>query len=123
MRRIRVHLLAFSVLIALSLNGEAGAAEVKVIASAAVKEAIVDRVAAFEKSSDHKVTMIWAGTEAITKRISGGEIVDVVLIAAANIDRLISEGKLVVGSRTDVAKSGIGVAVRARSAEAGHLFR
>lgn len=39
-------------------------------------------------------------------------MVDIVLIAAPNIDSLISEGRLVAGSRADVAKSGIGVAVR-----------
>jgi molybdate transport system substrate-binding protein len=91
----------------------AHAAEIKVIASAAVKDAVLDLIPAFEKSSGHKVTTIWAGTEAITKRISGGEVVDIVLIAAPNIDKLISERKLVAGSRADVAKSGIGVAVRA----------
>ena len=91
----------------------AHAAEVKVIASAAVKEIVLDLIPAFEKSSGHKVTTIWAGTEAITKRISGGEVVDIVLIAAPNIDKLISEGRLVAGSRADVAISGIGVAVRA----------
>ncbi len=91
----------------------AHAAEIKVIASAAVKEIVLDVIPAFEKSSGHKVTAIWAGTEAITKRISGGEVVDIVLIAAPNIQKLISEGRLVAGSRADVAKSGIGVAVRA----------
>ena len=47
----------------------AHAAEIKVIASAAVKEVVLDLIPAFEKSSGHKVTTIWAGTEAITKRI------------------------------------------------------
>ena len=91
----------------------AQAAEVKLIGSAAVKEAVIDLIPAFEKASGHKVTTIWAGTEAITKRISGGEVVDVVLIAAPNIDKLIAAGKLTAGSRADIAKSGIGVAVRA----------
>jgi molybdate transport system substrate-binding protein len=91
----------------------AQAAEVNVIAAAAVKEVVLGLIPAFEKSSGHKVTTIWAGTEAITRRISGGEVADVVLIAAPNIDRLISEGRLVAGSRVDVARSGIGVAVRA----------
>ena len=90
----------------------AQAAEVKLIASAAVREAVIDLIPAFEKASGHKVTTIWAGTEAITKRISGGEVVDVVLIAAPNIDKLIAAGKLAAGSRADIAKSGIGVAVR-----------
>jgi len=91
----------------------AHAAEIKVIASAAVREACLDLVRSFEKSSGHKVTTIWAGTESITKRISGGEVVDIVIIAAPNIDKLISEGKLVAGSRVDIAKSGVGLAVRA----------
>ncbi len=91
----------------------AHAAEIKVIASVAVKEVVLDLIPAFEKSSGHKVATIWSGTEAITKRISGGEVVDIVLIAAPNIDKLITEGRLVAGSRADVAKSGIGVAVRA----------
>jgi molybdate transport system substrate-binding protein len=111
MRRIGAYVL----LLALAALAPAGAlgAEVKVIASNAAKEAVLDLIPAFEKSSGHKVTMFWAGTEAITKRISGGEVVDVVLIAAPNIDKLISEKKLVTGSRTNIAKSGIGVAVRA----------
>jgi len=39
-------------------------------------------------------------------------VVDIVIIAAPNIDNLISGGKLVKGSRTDFARSGIGIAVR-----------
>ena len=37
----------------------AHAAEIKVMASAAVKEAYLDLVPAFEKTSVHKVTTIW----------------------------------------------------------------
>ena len=88
------------------------AAEVKVMAANALKPAILDLTSAFEKSSSHKVTVIWGGTEGIAKRVSGGEIVDIVIIAAPNIDKLISEGKLVAGGRADFAKSGVGVAVR-----------
>ncbi len=91
----------------------AHAAEIKVMASAAVKEAYLDLVPAFEKTSVHKVTTIWDGTANITKRIRGGEVVDIVIMAAPNIDRLILEGKLVAGSRADVARSGVGVALRA----------
>lgn len=91
----------------------AHAAEIKLLASAAVKAAVFELIPAFEEASGHKVIAVWAGTEAITKRIRGGEVVDIVLIAAPNIETLIAEGKIVAGSRADVAKSGIGVAVRA----------
>jgi molybdate transport system substrate-binding protein len=52
------------------------------------------------------------GTEAIAKRIRGGEVFDLALIASPNIDALIAEGRLAPGSRTDYAKSGVGIAVR-----------
>jgi len=97
--------------LAIGMNA-ADAAEIKVVASNAVKEAYVEIVSAFEKSSGHRVTTTWGGTEGINKRISGGEVVDIVIIAAPNIDNLISGGKLVKGSRTDFARSGIGIAVR-----------
>ena len=89
------------------------AAEVKLIASAALREAVLELVPAFENATGHKVITLWAGSEAIAKRIRGGEVADIALAAATNIDRLIAEGKLAAGSRADVAKSGIGVAVRA----------
>ena len=114
MPRISIRFLFASLaVLAVAPIGNAHAAELKVIASNASKEAVLDLIPAFERSSGHKVTMLWAGTETVTNRISSGEVVDLVLIAAPNIDKLISEGKLVSGSRTDVAKSGIGMAVRA----------
>ena len=47
-----------------------------------------------------------------TKRISDGEVYDLVILGSSNIDQLIAGGKLVAGSRADFAKTGIGVAVR-----------
>jgi molybdate transport system substrate-binding protein len=88
------------------------AAEVKVMAVNAVKEAYVELISGFEKSSGHKVTTVWGGSESIAKRIGDGEVADVVFSTAPNIDKLILAGKLVAGSRADFAKSGIGVAVR-----------
>jgi len=90
----------------------ARAAEVKLLASIAAREAVLDLLPAFERTSGHRVSVIWTGTEAAAKRIADGELADVVLIAAPSIDSLITAGRLVAGSRADVAKSGIGVALR-----------
>lgn len=95
-----------------SLATIANADEIKLMSISAVKEAVMDRVADFERSSGHKVTIIWGGTESVSKRVAGGEIVDVVLLAAPNIDKLIEDKKITAGSRADFAKTGIGVAVR-----------
>ena len=96
----------------LILAGTANAAEIKVIASPGVREIYTHLVPDFEKATGHKVTTIWDSVSAVTNRVSGGETADLVLLPAANIDRLMKEGKL-AGSRVDVATSGIGVAIRA----------
>jgi len=87
------------------------AAEIKVMHSAAVKEILLDLAPAFEKASGYRVTLIPAGSEAVGKRVGGGEVVDIVIAASTNIDRLVAGGKL--ARRVDVAKSGIGIALRA----------
>jgi molybdate transport system substrate-binding protein len=69
----------------------------------------------FEKATGHKVLVSWSGTEAITKRVADGEKVDLVVNAAQNIDRQSSDGKLIASTRTEFARSGIGVAVPASS--------
>lgn len=89
----------------------ATAAELHVFAPNAVKEPLEIIVARFEKSSGHRVVLRWAGIEAITKRVGDGETADVVVNAAQNIEKLTADGKLVDGSRTDFARSAIGVAI------------
>src|SRR5215217_9023246 len=97
--------LVAAMLAMLIISSTVQAAEIKLIAANALKEAVLELVPEFEKASGHQVTTIWGGSEGITKRITQGEAVDVVLIAAQNIDRLIGDGKL-IKDRTDVAKSG-----------------
>jgi molybdate transport system substrate-binding protein len=109
---ITLHFLRLSLALLSVAAAAVNAAEVKVIAANAVKDSLTQIVAAFEKTSGHRVTVAWGGTEAIARRVASDEIFDLVVIAGPNIDRLISDGKLAQGSRTDFAKSGVGVAVR-----------
>jgi molybdate transport system substrate-binding protein len=89
------------------------AAEITVMSSAAVKEVYLELVPQFEKASGHKVTTLWVGGLDLEKRIRAGEVVDLVILARKPIDALTAEGKLIAGSRADLARSGVGVAVRA----------
>jgi molybdate transport system substrate-binding protein len=93
-------------------SSAAGAAEIKMIASNAVKEAYSKLVPVFEKKTGHHVTTDWGGTDDIVKRTAGGEVADIVITTAAYIDDLTKQGKLVPGSHVDLAKSTIGVALR-----------
>src|SRR4030095_13601172 len=99
-----------AVAIVIGMN-TAQADEIKVMASGGVKEAYLELVPSFEKATGHKGTTIWAGTEHIGKRITEGEVVDIVITAGSLIDKLTSAGKLAASTRVDVAKAGIRGAV------------
>ena len=62
----------------------AQSAEIKVIAANALKDGYTELVAAFEKSSGHKVVTTWAGTVSATKKVSDGEVYDPVVIGSSN---------------------------------------
>jgi molybdenum ABC transporter, periplasmic molybdate-binding protein len=89
------------------------AAEIKVLASGATKEAYVELVPDFEKSSGHRVVTTWTGSANIKKQIAAGEVYDLVIVGGPEIDSFIQEGKVVPGSRVDLMKSGVGAGVRA----------
>jgi len=95
------------------LTGVATAAEIKVIGSPGTREPYTLLVPGFEKATGHKVTTTWGGVTATAKRVADGEVADVVMLPAAQIDELIKLGKIVPDSRVNVASSGIGVAIRA----------
>jgi molybdate transport system substrate-binding protein len=63
-------------------------------------------------TTNHKVVTIWSGTADIMKRVKAGESADIIIVGASSIEELIKLGKIVPGSRVDLMKSGIGVAVR-----------
>jgi molybdate transport system substrate-binding protein len=86
--------------------------EINVLSSLAHREAYLELVPQFERSSGHKVSTTWAGTLDIMKRLAAGDIFDLVIVSSTSVDELIKQGKI-VGSRVDLAKTGIGVAVRA----------
>lgn len=96
----------------LLLSATAQAAEIKLLASTAIKDAYLELIPQFEKTSGNKVTAEWGGTPDIQKRIAAGEPADVVILGSSGADELVRQGKLIPGSRVNFAKSGIGVAVR-----------
>ena len=85
---------------------------IKVMASAAFKEAYLELVPQFERASGHKVTTAWISSVDIINRVKAGEAIDMIVMAGDAIDKLIIAGKLAQGSRIDIATSWVAVAVR-----------
>ena len=101
---------------ALSLLGLAGsaasAAEVKVLTAGAFKQVLLALVADFERQTGHKVVVENDTVGGLVKRIDGGAPFDVAVLTPAAVNELSGKGKLVPGSRADLARVGIGVVVK-----------
>ena len=91
--------------------------DVKIISSGGLRAVIGELAGAFERTSGIKLTTIFNPPAAVKRRVEGGEDVDVVVLSTTLIDELIGGGKLVAASRTEVARSGLGVAVRRGAAK------
>jgi molybdate transport system substrate-binding protein len=84
--------------------------EIKVMLSAAFKEAYLELLPQFERASGHKVENLWVPSVQMMARLKGGETVDLVILSAASLDELRKAG--FISDRTDLARSGIGIAVK-----------
>ncbi|HWV42701.1 substrate-binding domain-containing protein [Pseudorhodoplanes sp.] len=89
----------------------AAAAEVKVLTAGAMKQVVLALQDEFEKQG-HKLVVDNDTAGALRKRIEGGEAFDLAVITPAVIDALGSAGKVVPGTRTNLARVAIGVMVR-----------
>jgi molybdate transport system substrate-binding protein len=82
------------------------------ISSMATREVLGELAAAFERLSGRVVAFESVGGVDAARRVASGEPFDVVVLASDAIDKLIGSGRIVAGSKADVARSGIAVAVR-----------
>jgi molybdate transport system substrate-binding protein len=101
-----------SLLVAILLAPVARGAEIKVMLSGAFTAAYNELIPQFERGTGNKIVSEFA-LASVGSRIQGGELADVVIMAGAGLDELIKQGKVIPGSRVDLVRSSIGMAVRA----------
>jgi molybdate transport system substrate-binding protein len=89
------------------------AADVKVISTIGVKSFVEELAPQFERTAGHKLNIKFGTANVLKREIEAGETFDVAIMTATVADELIKQGRLVAATRTDVARGGIGVAVRA----------
>ncbi len=108
-----VRTLLAAMVLAAAFSGPAAAAEIKVLSSNATKTLLEDIAPMFEKATGHKVSLGFGTSQQVVKRVQAGEAVDLAVITPEAIAQLTQEGKLVAGSQIKIARSLIGIAVRA----------
>ncbi len=103
---------------ALLTAATARADEIKVVTSGGFTAAYLELVPQYESATHNKLVTQFGpsmGTthNAIPIRLERGEAIDVVIMAGPALDELIKQGKVRAGSRVDLVKSYIGMAVKA----------
>ena len=106
----------------LACAGPAGAAELKVMNSGGFAAAYRDLAPRFEDMTKETLATAWGPSmgdtpEAIPNRLRRGEPADVVIMVDAALAALIKDGKVVPGSRVELARSKIGMVVRQGAAK------
>jgi molybdate transport system substrate-binding protein len=95
----------------------ASADEIRVMTSGAFTAAYLELLPQVERHVHSKVvtaaTSMGTGSDSIPSRLARGEIVDVVIVADDALGQLIKDGMVMADSRVALARSGIGMAVRA----------
>ena len=100
-------------MIALALSSVASAAEIKVFCTNGVKAVVEELVPRFEQASGDKIVLQFEPSTQLRKRIDAGEPFDLVIMTTALVDDEIKAGKLSNDGRTFIARSGLGVSIRA----------
>ena len=100
----------------LLLQVPAQSADIKFLASNALKSVLEDVASQFEKASGHKLAITFGSTGNLSASIDKGTPFDLVLVGSDALEGLIQQGK-VMGPRADIARSGIGVSYRKGAAK------
>jgi len=90
----------------------ARAEEIKVFSAGAVRAIVTELSEAFRQETGNTVTLSFGTAGATRGKLASGEPVDVVIMTDTAVDGVIREGAVVAGSRTDLARTGMGVGVR-----------
>jgi len=111
---------AISVITGLGLIGlffgqasPANAPEIKVWTARAIATVLAEVGPQFESATGHKLAISSDLPDAFLRRANAGEPFDILISGSAPVDAWIKDGKIIAETRTDVARSAIGVGVRA----------
>ena len=92
--------------------GCAQAAEIRMLASNAVKTSLEVLVPEFEKAAEHKLVITFGAASELKTEIDKGAAFDVAILTPAAIDALTKDGKASAAGRADIAHAPFGLAVR-----------
>src|SRR5689334_11327398 len=88
----------------------------RVLSTLALKGAVQALAGQFETTSGVRIDADFAPTLALLGRLRGAEGADIVILTREGLDEMVGEGRVVADSCVDLARSYVGLAVKAGSA-------
>jgi molybdate transport system substrate-binding protein len=93
--------------------GEEAHSNIGVLCTLGLRSVLVDIADAFSRATGLSFSAHYQSSIALMDRIANGESADVAILTDVMIAGLIKQGRISEGSRSDLASSGVGLAVRA----------
>ena len=89
------------------------AAEIKIWTARAIATVLAEIGSEFERETGHTLIVSSDLPPAFERRVTAGESFDLLISGSSPVDEWIGRGRIVAATRTEIARSGIGVEVRA----------
>jgi molybdate transport system substrate-binding protein len=93
-------------------NHQTAGAPVTGISSMATRSMLAELTQQYEQQTGQRVVIESVGGVAAARRVESGEAFDIVVLAADAIERLAAGGHVEAGSRVDLVRSGVAIAVK-----------
>ena len=86
--------------------------DLRVLSGSGVQPVLNEIIPQFERALGHRVSIVYGTVGEMADRVQKGEVADMVIASGPQIESLEKLGKVVAGTRTDLAKTGVGLFVR-----------
>jgi molybdate transport system substrate-binding protein len=97
----------------MTMESKAISANLKILSGGAMRPLLGEALPLFERTGDTKVDVRYALTSVLAKEIGDGAAFDIALLPRPELDRLAEQGHVAAGTQTDIARSAVGLCVRA----------
>lgn len=84
-----------------------------ILCTQALTEAMAELTPALERAAGQPLSIAYGTSGGLVSRLKAGDSADIILVAQAPLARLEAEGRVVVGSGIAIARTGLGVSVKA----------
>jgi molybdate transport system substrate-binding protein len=98
-------------------TGGAMSAEIAIVSTTSLKATLDKLGPGFERASGHTLKVTYGTSAPLRRQIDAGAAFDLAILVPATLDALVKDGKIVADTRTDSARSAIGVAIKAGAAK------